>query len=146
MFSANLKELTITLFWATSPGVQALYLTKTTLWKAMSPLFQPSRRTRKPKDFDRGIFDAQHIAVKRRIVFEAVRKLKGNTMNLPLACVDSISNAGRTGSTLQIPGGITAAVEHCFIVLSQGGSQQCEYEYNANSKSIIRHSGNRYKA
>ena len=86
---------------------------------------------------DRRIFDAQHIAVKRRIVFEAVRKLKGNTMNLPLACVDSISNAGRTGSTLQIPGGITAAVEHCFIVLSQGGSQQCEYEYNANSKSII---------
>lgn len=79
---------------------------------------------------DRRIFLAQHKAIQRRLVFEAVRLLKGSTINITQYNADSVSQCSRTGAVLQFPGEIQAVIEHDCIVFSKKPLQIPEYEYN----------------
>lgn len=78
---------------------------------------------------DKEIFDLQHIAIKRKLIYEAVKCLKGNTLNFSSTHTESIISGCKTGAVIKMPCGISVVFEYDKIVFSKDLLNIPDYEY-----------------
>ena len=79
---------------------------------------------------DKKIFDKEHISVKFRIIRYAFELLKGSCEGISTAHLEIISNAGISGRTYDMPGGIKVSVSFDKIVFMCETNKQSGFEYN----------------
>ncbi len=75
-------------------------------------------------ELDLGLFSLLHTAVKRRVILEAVRRVKGDTDNIGFVQIEEtlrMADNGRTGAVITFPGQVRIRRGYNRIVVSFGG-------------------------
>ncbi|MEK6576800.1 MAG: tRNA lysidine(34) synthetase TilS [Nitrospirota bacterium] len=75
-------------------------------------------------ELDLGLFSVLHIAVKRRVIFEAVRRVKGAIDNISFVQIEKtlrMADNGRTGAVITFPGRVRIRRGYNRIIVSLGG-------------------------
>ncbi|MBI5746714.1 MAG: tRNA lysidine(34) synthetase TilS [Nitrospirae bacterium] len=75
-------------------------------------------------ELDLGLFSMHHIAVKRRVILEAVRRVKGDIDNISFVQIDEtlrMADNGRTGAVIIFPGRVRIRRGYNRIIVSLGG-------------------------
>ncbi len=80
---------------------------------------------------DKEIFDSQHVAIKKRILFDAFQRLKGNTNNIEKKHVEILLGNLLSGKTYNMPDGIFISVSFNQIIFSKGTSSSEYIELEA---------------
>jgi len=75
------------------------------------------------------VFNKQHIAIKRTLIFNAIKSINGNTTNLSSVHVEAIIIGCKTGSVIELPCGICVIFEYDRIVFTKEKYNTDEYEY-----------------
>ena len=91
-------------------------------------------------------FDAQHIAVKRILVIEAIKLLNQNTNNFSSVHAENIISGCKTGSVIMFPSDVAAIFEHDNIVFTKEFFEIPDYEYIVKipDKIIVKETGLAY--
>ena len=79
---------------------------------------------------NKNIFDKEHICVKYRIIRYAFEMLKGNCEGISSSHLEIITNAGISGRTYDMPGGVKVSVSFDKIVFMNETNKQSGFEYN----------------
>jgi len=87
---------------------------------------------------DKTIFDAQHISIKRRIVFLAFSLLLGTAQNIEGRHVDILLKPLCSGNRYNMPMGVTATVSFDKIILSQSALNYHSFEHKINPGDCIK--------
>lgn len=83
----------------------------------------------KTVNLDLNIFNSQHIAIKRTLIFNAIKLLNGNTLNFSSVHIESIISGCKTGSIIELPCGIYVIFEYNRIVFTKEKHSVDGYEY-----------------
>lgn len=79
---------------------------------------------------DKKVFDAEHISVKFRIIRRAFEMLKGSCEGISSVHLEIITNAGVSGRTYDMPGGVKVTVSFDRIVFMHETNKESGFEYN----------------
>ncbi len=75
-------------------------------------------------ELDLGLFSKHHTAVKRRVILEAVRRVKGDVDNISFVQIDEtlrMADKGRIGAVITFPGRVRIRRGYNRIIVSLGG-------------------------